>query len=173
MWCKIRQFFSWLSLLGATLLFILLGLGIFNPPPAVATISTIEEAPGQMLYQSRHKLRDERGNAWQVVLFKRMKADDSLSINLRLVAFPGTADFAHPKPLKINTTTGKNFNAKDIFAQQAPSANVGQYDIKNILNKLPTSTSINLSLAMKDNQTVDLKIPPEVLLEWQTIVHNE
>lgn len=170
MWCRIRQFFSWLLFLGATLVLILLGLGTFNAPPAAATINTIEEAPGQMLYQSRHKLRDDRGNAWQVVLFKRVKADDSTSINLRLVAFPGTADFAHPQPLKIATKTGKIFdNAEDIFAEQAPTVNIGQYNIKNILNKLPTSAPINLSVGMKDNQTVELQIPPEVVLEWQMI----
>lgn len=170
MWHKIRQFFSWLLFLGMLVILILLSLGTFNTPPAAATINTIEEAPGQTLYQSRHKLRDDRENAWQVVLFKRVKADDSTSINLRLVAFPGTADFAHPQPLKITTKTGKIFdNGEDIFAEQAPTPNIGQYDIKNILNKLPTSSPINLSVGMKNNQTVELQIPPEVVLEWQII----
>ncbi|MEA5574657.1 DUF3122 domain-containing protein [Calothrix sp. UHCC 0171] len=173
MWCKIRQFLSWLLLLGTLGLLILLGLGTFNPASAAATISTIEEAPGQILYQSRHQLRDDKGNAWQVVLFKRVKGDDSPSINLRLVAFPGTANFTHPQPLQIITKNGNIFDAKDVFAEQAPSDNVGEYEVNNILEKLPNAAAINLSLLMKDNQAIEFKIPAEVILEWQIIAHNE
>lgn len=169
MWCKTRQFLSRLFLLSVLLL---LSLGTFHPLPASATISTIEEAPGQILYQSRHKLKDNRGNTWQVVLFKRMKAGDSPGINLRLVAFPGTADLAHPQPLEIITATGKKFHAEDIFAQQAPANNVGQYNVKNILNQLPTSASIYLVLGIKNHQYLKIKIPPEVILEWQIIAVN-
>ena len=172
MWCKIRQFLSWLLLLGALVLLILLGLGTFNSAPAVATISTIEEAPGQILSQSRHQLRDDKGNVWQVILFKRVKGDDSPSIHLRLVAFPGTANFAHPQPLKIITKNGNIFDIKDVFAEQAPADNVGEYNINNILGKLPNAAAIDISLVMKDNQIVELKIPPEVILEWQIIAHD-
>ncbi|PAX55228.1 DUF3122 domain-containing protein [Brunnivagina elsteri] len=173
MWCKIRQSFSWLLLLGALVLLILLSLGTFNPTPATATISTIEEAPGQILSQSRHQLRDDKGNAWQVVLFKRVKGDVFPSINLRLVAFPGTANFAHPQSLQIITKNGNIFDAKDVFAEQAPSENVGEYNVNNILEKLPNAAAINLYLVMKDNQAIEFKIPAEVILEWQTIAHNE
>ncbi|MEB3215734.1 MAG: DUF3122 domain-containing protein [Nostocales cyanobacterium 94392] len=173
MWCKIRQFLSWLLLLGGLVLLILLGLATFNPEPAAATISTIEEAPGQILSQSRHQLRDDQGNAWQVILFKRVKGNDSPSINLRLVAFPGTANFVHPQPLQIITKNGNIFDAKDVFAEQAPADNVGEYNVNNIFGKLPDAAAINLSLVMKDNQSIELKIPAEVILEWQIIADNE
>ncbi len=42
-------------------------LVIFIPLPAFATVTQIEEAPGQMLYQSRQNLRDRTGKSWQVV----------------------------------------------------------------------------------------------------------
>jgi hypothetical protein len=145
----------------------------FNAPQAVAAIRTIEEAPGQMLYQSRHRLRDKKGNSWQVILFKRVNKDDSTNVNLRLVAFPGIADFAHPQPLKITTKNGDNFKAEDMFAKEAPATNVGEYDVKNILQKLPILVSINLSLLLKDNQVINIQIPPEVVLEWQTIAAKQ
>ncbi|MCX7595148.1 MAG: hypothetical protein N2235_15590 [Fischerella sp.] len=50
MWCRIKKLLSWILLLGALVLLILLGLGTFSSPPAVAAINTIEEAPGQILY---------------------------------------------------------------------------------------------------------------------------
>ncbi|BAZ37920.1 hypothetical protein NIES4101_38460 [Calothrix sp. NIES-4101] len=172
MWCKIRQLFSYLFLMGALLIFLLLDLGTFNTLPAAATIQTIEEAPNQILYQARHKVQDDKGNTWQVVLFKRVTTDNLSSINLRLVGFPGTTNFAHPQPLKITTRTGSIFNAQDTFAEQAPADNVGQYDVQDILNKLPASASISITVAMKNNQLVVLKIPPEVILEWQIVAND-
>ncbi|AFY78148.1 Protein of unknown function (DUF3122) [Pleurocapsa sp. PCC 7327] len=169
MWCRIRQIFSWLVLLGTLILLLLLGLGIFSVLPAAAAIRQMEEAPGQILQQSRHTLRDEKGNAWQVVLFKRVKADGSTTVNLRLVGFPGTVAFAHPQPLKITTNQGEILVAEDLFAQKAPAPNVGQYDLKNILPQLPIAGAVHLSLVMNDDRAIDLSIPAEVTLEWQTI----
>jgi hypothetical protein len=77
--CQIRRFFSWLLLLGAIVLGLLLGLGIFNPSSAEATIRKLEEAPGQMVYQSRQTLKDRQGNSWQTVAFKRIRPDGSNS----------------------------------------------------------------------------------------------
>jgi hypothetical protein len=104
-----------------------------------------------------------------VVLFKRIKADGSTTINLRLVGFPGTTEFAHPQPLKITTNKGEVLAAEDLFAQNAPATNVGQYDLQNILPQLPTAGSVHLSLIMSDHRAIDLPIPAEVMLEWQTL----
>ncbi|HEY9865617.1 MAG TPA: DUF3122 domain-containing protein, partial [Candidatus Obscuribacterales bacterium] len=82
--------------IGMTLLFLILGGQFFILEPAHATIRQQQEAPGQMLYQSRHSLRDETGTAWQVVLFKRVKNNQIDTINLRLVGFPNQAVFLHP-----------------------------------------------------------------------------
>ncbi|NER27147.1 MAG: DUF3122 domain-containing protein [Symploca sp. SIO1C4] len=169
MWFGIQQSLSRLVLLTSLVLIFLLGLGSWSIPPATASIRQMEEAPGQILVQSRHTLRDETGNSWQVVLFKRIKANDATSINLRLVGFPGAAKFAHPQPLTIITETGTILNSKDMFAEKSPAANVGQYDFKNALNKLPTAASVRLFPVMSDPQPIELKIPPEVILEWQIV----
>jgi hypothetical protein len=102
------------------------------------------------------------------VLFKRSKADGSSIINLRLVDFPGKADFAHPQPLQISTARGDLFEAEDMFAQKSPAPNVGQFEVKDIVLKLPI-TKLNLSLQMKGDRSLKLSIPPEVVLEWQSI----
>ena len=168
-WCRIRQFFSWLLLAGSLVVLILLGLGSLAAPPAAASIRQMEEAPGQMLYQSRHTLRDDAGNSWQVVLFKRVKSDSSTSLSLRLVDFPGTAELAHPQPLTITTNAGEVFKVEELLATKAPAANVGQYDLKNVWPRLPTDLPVRLLLPLKSNQSVELLVPSVVVLEWQTV----
>lgn len=173
MWYWIRQYLSRLILLGSLVMLFLLGLGSWSIPRATASIRQMEEVPGQILIQSRHTLRDNIGNSWQVVLFKRTKANETTSINLRLVAFPGTAEFAHPQPLTIITEAGKVIISKDMFAEKSPATNVGQYDFKSALNKLPTAASVHLLLAISDAQSIELKIPPEVILEWQIVAASK
>ena len=168
MWCRIHNFLSQLILAIAILLLIFIGLNNFTTQPALASIRQMEEAPGQVLIQSRHTLKDNKGDSWQVVLFKRTKADSSSTIHLRLVDFPGLADFAHPQPLTITTSKGDSFEAEDVFADKAPAANVGEFDLQNILAQLPV-TKLNLSLAMKGDRSTQLSIPSEVVLEWQEL----
>ena len=168
MWYRIRGFLSQLVIAIALVSSIFIGLNSFTTQPAFASIRQMEEAPGQILVQSRHTLKDNRGNAWQVVLFKRTKADSSSTIHLRLVDFPGLADFAHPKSLIITTNKGNSFQAEDVFAEKAPAANVGEFDLQDILSRLPVS-KLNLSLAMKGDKTTQLSIPSEVVLEWQSV----
>lgn len=168
MWYQIRRFLSKLTLIAAIVLLLFIGFGNFYTQPAFASIRQMEEAPGQILVQSRHTLKDNRGNAWQVVLFKRTKPDGLSTIHLRLVDFPGLADFAHPKSLIITTNTGNSFQAEDVFAEKAPAANVGEFDVQDILSRLPVG-KLNLSLAMKGEETTQLSIPSEVVLEWQSV----
>jgi hypothetical protein len=168
MWCRICEFSFKLVLVVTIVLLIFIGLDNFNTQPALASIRQMEEAPGQVLIQSRHTLKDEKGDSWQVVLFKRSKADGSTIIHLRLVDFPGLADFAHPQPLQIITSKGDLFKAEDLFAEKSPAANVGEFDVKNVLPQLPI-TKLNLSLGMKGDRSTNLSIPPEVVLEWQSV----
>ena len=164
----IHKFLSQLVIVFTIALLVFIGLDNFTTQPALASIRQMEEAPGQVLIQSRHTLKDNKGDSWQVVLFKRTKTDGSSTIHLRLVDFPGLADFAHPQPLTITTNRGDLFKAEDIFAEKAPGANVGEFDLQNILSQLPV-TKLNLSLAMKDNSSTNLSIPSEVVLEWQSV----
>ncbi len=168
MWYLIRRFLSKLILIAAIVLIVFIGLDNFTTQPAFASIRQMEEAPGQILVQSRHTLKDNRGDSWQVVLFKRTKTDGSSTIHLRLVDFPGLADFAHPQPLTITTNKGNSFKAEDVFAEKAPAANVGEFDLQSVLPQLPVS-KLNLSLAMKGEETTQLSIPSEVVLEWQSV----
>ena len=96
-----------------TCFFIILGSHLFILEPANAVIRQQQEAPGQMLYQSRHTLRDESGKSWQVVLFKRVKDDQINTVDLRLVGFPNQAVFLHPQNLEIITAQGKLLQAEE------------------------------------------------------------
>ena len=144
---------------------------VLMPRSPIASIRTIEEAPGQMLYQSRHSWRDRAGHSWQVILFKRVKASQIASVSLRLVAFPDLAKIAHPQPLLITTKTGKVFTSPDLFAENSPAPNVGQYDLSDVLLKLPTTDRVMLHIPLIDNESVTLRLPASAVLEWQAIAN--
>lgn len=57
-------------------------LVICSPLTAFATVTQIEEYPGQMLYQSRQTLRDQNENSWQVIAFKRIHPEESAVVSL-------------------------------------------------------------------------------------------
>lgn len=167
----IKQFLS-AAIAFSLLLPCLLGLASIPAETALASIRQMEEAPGQILYQSRHGLRDRSGNSWQVILFKRVKSGKVAQVNLRLVGFPGVAEFSHPQPLTITTSAGEVFTSEDVFAEQSPSPNVGQYDIKDVLLKLPTTGRVLLNLPMTGNNSTTLLLPLPVILEWQTVANS-
>jgi hypothetical protein len=48
---------------------LMMWLGLSDP--SYALVRTIEEAPGQILVQSRHQVRDQNRSVWQVLLFAR------------------------------------------------------------------------------------------------------
>lgn len=139
------------------------------PQPGVAAIRQQEESSGQILYQSRHNLRDECGDPWQSILFKRIKEGQVTQVDLRLVGFPDTTAFAHPQSLAIATRQGEIFRAGDRFAEKSPAPNVGQFDLQGIVSQLPASDSIELILPLTGGSNRSLIIPPSVVLEWQAI----
>lgn len=169
---RIKSLLSNLLLLLFFVAFLILGESHLTPQPAWAEIRQIEEAPGQLLYQSQHSLRDQAGYSWQVVLFKQVKNATVTGVNLRLVGFPGVAEFSHPKPLQIKIETGEIFTAEDEFADQSPAPNVGQYDFKSVLLKLPMNQRTLLLLPLAGDRTIALPIPPSIILEWQTLAQN-
>ncbi|MCG5060876.1 MAG: DUF3122 domain-containing protein [Limnoraphis sp. WC205] len=151
---------------GFLILILFLTLNFSYSRPAQAVISKQLETPEQILYQSRHTLQDNTGSSWQVVLFKRVKSGELREINLRLVGFPGEVEFAHVQPLKIQDAENI-LEADDVFSEKSPAPNVGQYDIKPILSQLSTNHLIELRLPLEKERTV--KVPPAVILEWQSI----
>lgn len=153
-------------------LVLLLSVSWLPPQPARAAIRQQEEAPGQVLYQSRHTLRDGRGDSWQVILFKRVKDGQVRRIDLRLVGFPDRAAFSHPQPLTVAVPGGPSWLAPDQFATKSPAANVGQYDFTDILPQLSGAPSIRLDLPLAGEVSLSLSVPLPVVLEWQAIAQS-
>ena len=97
---------------------------------SVAAIRQLEEAPGQMVYQSRQTLKDQHGNNWQAIAFKRIRADGETNFYLRLVGFPGVAKIDRSQPLTLTNSLGRTLIAteasSDIFTESAtPEPNIG------------------------------------------------
>jgi hypothetical protein len=178
MGCQIRRFFSWLLLLGAIALGVLLGLGIIDPPKASAAIRQLEEAPGQMVYQSRQTIKDQHGNSWQTVAFKRIRPDGNISFELRLVGFPGVVEIDRSQPLTLTNSLGKTLTAADassnIFTEAAkPEPNVGQYDLQPLLPQLQTEIPLQLSMPTIGGEAVRLSVPSSLVEEWQTVASHK
>lgn len=149
-----------------------ISLVVCSPLPAFATVTQIEESPGQMLYQSRQNLRDQNRNSWQVIAFNRIYPDGSNMISLRLVGFPGAVEIDHSQPLTLTTSMGKTLTAKDIsskISSDTPTpANVGEYDIKPVLPQLQAEIPLQLTLPTLTGSPVELQIPSTAVQEWQT-----
>lgn len=137
-------------------------------PPAQALLRQIEEQPGQMLYQSRQSLRDDQGDTWQVVLFKRVK-DDQQEINLRLVGFPDLVSFKHPAPLMISSAQQASLFLPDLLVENSPGENVGQYLVLPAFSELPVAGIWELTLPLTGGLRL-IKVPYFVQQEWQTLL---
>lgn len=148
-------------------------LVVWSPLPAFASVTQIEEYPGQMLYQSRQNLRDQTGNSWQVIAFKRIHPEGSASVSLRLVGFPGGVEFDRTQPLTLTTSMGQTLTAKDIsneISQDTPTpANVAEYDMKSVLPQLQAEIPLHLTLPMVTGSLIELQIPSTAIQEWQAV----
>ncbi|MBO3459621.1 DUF3122 domain-containing protein [Aetokthonos hydrillicola Thurmond2011] len=175
MGCRIRKILSWLLLLGTLVLGVFLGLGFITIPNAEAAIRQQEEAPGQTVYQSRQTLKDQYGNRWQAIAFKRIRPDSTTSFYLRLVGFPGVVEIDRTQPLTLTNSLGKQLIAADAsFNEIANSVpNVGQYDLKPLLPKLQPGIPFKLTLPTTSTRAVSLIISPSLVEEWQTVASYE
>jgi hypothetical protein len=172
-----RKFLTELLQIGALILVILLGLGLFASPPSAAAIRQLEEAPGQMVYQSRQTLKDQHGNSWQAVAFKRIRPDGRTSFELRLVGFPGVVEIDRSQPLTLTNSLGKTLTAADastdIFTEvNKPEPYVGQYNLQPLLPELPAEIPLKLSLPVMKGETVRLSVSPSLIQEWQTVSNS-
>jgi Protein of unknown function (DUF3122) len=151
-------------------------LVIFSPLPAFAAVTQIEEAPGQMLYQSRQNLRDRTGKSWQVVAFKRVRPDGSAMVSLRLIGFLGAVELDHNRALTLTTSMGQTLTAKDVtneISQGATTlANVGEYDIQHVLPQLHSEIPLELTLPMLTSGAIELQIPSIAIQEWKIIAEK-
>ncbi|WP_206688481.1 DUF3122 domain-containing protein [Cyanobacterium stanieri] len=142
------------------------------PLPAIATVTQIEEAPGQMVYQSRQKFQDLTGNYWSAIAFKRTTPENITTISLRIIAFPDIANLDHNQPLTLTTSLGKTLKAENItnnISQKTPPANVSEYNLKPILPQLRAEIPLQLTISTTNGDTINLSIPPAVIREWQSL----
>ncbi|WP_017301579.1 DUF3122 domain-containing protein [Nodosilinea nodulosa] len=142
--------------------------------PVQAAIRQLEEAPGQMVYQSRQTLKDQQGNSWQAIAFKRIQPDKAATTYLRLVGFPGTAELDHSQPLTLTDSLGKTLTAKDISQEMFTDKtqvdlNAAEYDLQPILMQLELGIPLQLSLSTLDQPEVALNVSPEFVKEWRSL----
>ena len=171
---RMGQTLARLLWIGVLVLLLLFGFGLLAAAPTAAKIHFLEEAPGQMIYQSRQSLQDADGHSWQAIAFKRIDASDRpATVFLRLVGFPGAVDLDHTQPLTLISSLGDTLTAPDvssqIFADNPPEPNVGQYNLQAILPQLGTAIPLRLSLATTQGSPVELSIAPTVLEEWKIV----
>lgn len=145
---------------------------VINCLPAAAILRQHHENSGELHYHAHSSISDKQGMTWQVVLFPEYQADIVTKYHLRLVGFPGIAEFIHPQPLEIITAQGEVFNAADINTFSTPAPNVGEFDLTEILPMLPDQGALKLSAILKDNQDLSLKLPKSILIEWKLLVNE-
>lgn len=144
--------------------------------PAQAAMRTFEEAPGQILTQSRTTLADQSGNRWQAITFKRSKPDGSEIVALRLVGFPGAVAIDRSQPLVLidslgNTATAADASAPIFTDSDNPDPHVGQYDLQPVLNSLRPELPLELQVPVVDGEPVVLQIAPQTIREWQQVAN--
>jgi hypothetical protein len=166
---QIRKIFLSLLLLGILTTSIFLGLGSLTSQIAIASVTKLEAAPGEIIYRSQTKLDDQAGHVWQAVLFKQVYPGQDTSLNLRLVGFPNSAELIHPQPLKITTASGTSLTAADVFLDEAPAPTIGQYDFKDILSQLPNEP-LQLGIPLPGRHFINISVPQSVVREWYEVM---
>ena len=170
---------STLSLLAAMALLGLCILSLlFQASPALAAIRQFEEMPGQVVYQSRQAVVDQRGDRWQVIAFNRILSDGNASFYLRLVGFAGTVEIDRSRPLMLTNSLGEALTATDASGQiftdaSAPEPNVGQYDLQSAVVLLQAAIPVQLTLPILNKDDVLLPIAPALIQEWKTVAAYE
>jgi hypothetical protein len=137
--------------------------------PAHAEVRMMREGSNQMLFQTRHQLKDELGQTWDAITFKRVSAAKPATFGLRLVVFPAHTEPMHPKPAILNIA-GAALSLPDITERvgnpATPPTGVSQYDLRSAVVQLGKATSATLSLRVTSGKTAVLKLPKNVLNDW-------
>jgi hypothetical protein len=172
----LKKIFSPILLMGVFILWIFLLLGIFTDASAGATIQQLEEAPEQVVYQSRQSLKDQHGKTWQAIAFKRILANGQTTLDLRLVGFPGVVEIDHTKPLTLINSLGKKLTAADtsnqVFTETAtPEPNVAQYNLQPLLPQLQAEIPWKLKLPVVDSQPISLSVSSTLVQEWHNLAN--
>ena len=142
----------------------------FTTQESTGMLRQHHDAPGVLRYHSQVSIKDKQEYNWQVLLFKKINPGVKQELNLRIVGFPGIFEFSHPHSLEIITASGKLLNASDVYATSSPAANVGEYNLTDVLPKLTTVESLKLNLPLLGTRKKILEIPKAVVTEWQLLV---
>lgn len=81
-WIAQQVFICRHGCLSLGLALVILLTGAIAPPTALAVLRQVEEAPGQIVYQSRQSIRARDGHTWQVIAFQRLKPNGERSVYL-------------------------------------------------------------------------------------------
>lgn len=167
---QITYYYRLILLFNLTLIFTFSSFTISLP--AAALLRQHHETLNVLRYHAQDSLKDRDGNTWQVLLFPDKLQSPTTKYYLRLVGFPGINSFNHPQSLEILTSEGKILTAIDDYQQSAPAPNVGQYDLTPLISQLPQKGSLKLAVSLQENHELSLKIPREVLTEWQLLTQE-
>jgi hypothetical protein len=138
--------------------------------PVQAEVQMLKEGTNQILFQTRRQLKDEHGQNWQAIAFKRVSQGKPATFQLRLVVFPGQTEPKHPKSAVLGIAGAATILLQDITERvgnaSTPPTGVSQYDLEKAIPALRTASSAILSLSMTNGQTTTLKLSKNVLNEW-------
>ena len=138
--------------------------------PAAAEIRQFHESPGQLLYKSQWTLKDQTGKSWQAIAFQVRPPDSSqlgFTVQLRLVGFPNSVTLDPAQPLHLDDR--HQFLTASSTAANLPSGAIGEFDIQPILLQFNPKTPLYLTLTTENALTIELKVPPFLVEEWQTL----
>ncbi|WOD41951.1 DUF3122 domain-containing protein [Nodosilinea sp. E11] len=136
--------------------------------PALASVHTYHERPGQTTYRSRQSLRDQTDLAWQATVFKRYTDGGFQGLYLRLVGFPGQATIDPKADLAIATGTTAQWQVHPQLDEQTQALpdNVAQYNITSVLADLRGPIPLTLRVPLQGGSTARLVAAPYVVEEW-------
>lgn len=166
---------GWRLVKTIVLLFILVLLLLLAFPSLVqADIGRVEEAPGQVLYQTRTTLKDQKSNRWQAIAFKRYQPDGTDTLGLRLVGFPGTVVIDRSRPLKLVDSLGGELTAADTSARMftdetSPEPYITQYDLGAVLVDIRPAVPLELQIPVESGDPIVLLMAPSTLQEWKQL----
>lgn len=153
-----------------TILALLLGcvLLLVMAEPAVASVHTYHEQPGQTTHRSRQSLRDQNDVAWQATVFKRYVEGSLQGVYLRLVGFPGQGLVDRQGDLSVLTGTAAEWKAPPSADSQIQSLpdNVAQYDVEAILGHIQRPVPLTLVVPRATTAAAKLVVAPYVVEEW-------
>jgi len=138
--------------------------------PAAAEIRQFHESPGKLLYKSQWTLKDQAGKSWQAIAFQVRPSDPlqpGFRVQLRLVGFPNSVTLNPTQPLQLDDR--QQFLTASSISTNLPPGAIGQFDLQPILLQLNPKTPLYLTLTAEDESTVDLKVPPFLVEEWQAL----